>query len=148
MPSSSGKIPVLMGDDISDELKLVQLIEPGKTLSFTTRRKNPGFIYFKLNNANGNAFNLRWYCDAQGNSIFYVAGSGNNKNRTDGILPLDKNGWYKIQFKIYKKNLMVFINNEPVYTGFIKESTPFNFALDASHAGNIMLKNVNITDNE
>ena len=148
MPSSSGKVPVLIGDDISDELKLVQLVEPGKTLSFTTRRKNPGFISFKLNNANGNDFNLRWHCDAQGNSIFYAAGSGNNKNRTDGILPLDKNGWYKIQFKIYRKNLMVFINNEPVYTGSIKESTPFNFALDASHSGNIMLKNINITDNE
>jgi len=147
MPSAKGRVPVLMGDDMLGELKLVQLLQPGFTLSLDTRRKKAGLIHFKVENSKGNFLELAWHCDSNGASTF-AAIDNHGKNITNGIPPLDVYGWYHIQFKLYKKNLIVFVNDEPVHTGFINGEQPFSFSVDAHNVGQIMLKNVNIKANE
>ncbi len=147
MPSAKGKVPVLMGDDMLGEIKLVQLLESGHTLSVDTRRKRAGVVHFKVDNGKGGFLDLAWHCDSKGESNFFAVGN-NGKNMTGGIPPLDLYGWYHIQFKLYRKNLIVFVNGEPVYTGFINGDMPFTFSVDAHNVGHIMLKNVNITVNE
>lgn len=146
MPSAKGKVPVLMGDDMLGELKLVQLLESGHTLSLDARRRRAGVIHFKVDNGKGTFLDLAWHCDSKGDSIFFATGN-NGKNMTSGIPPLDVYGWYHIQFKLYRKNLLVFVNGEPVHTGFISGDCPFGFSVDAHNVGQIMLKNVNITAN-
>ena len=147
MPSNKGKVPVLMGDDMLGELKLVQLLQPGNTLSLDARRKRAGLVHFKVDNGKGIFLDLAWHCDNKGVSTFFATGHS-GKNMTDGIPPLDVYGWYHIQFKLYRKNLIVFVNGEPVHTGTIHGDLPFSFSVDAHNVGHIMLKNVNITQNE
>ena len=146
MPTPKGRIPVLMGDDMLGELKLVQLLEVGHTLELYARRKRPGSIHFRLVNEAGDFLDLLWYCNQNGDSIFSASSKG-GRSAIDGIAALDGNGWYRVQFKSYRKNLIVFVNDEPVYTGFINGSSPFSFSIDATNVGQIMLKNMNINKN-
>lgn len=147
MPSSKGRIPVLMGDDMLGELKLVQQLNAGNTLELHMRRKRSGPVYMRLENGD-NVLDITWSSDYKGLDSAFSASSGSGGNIVEGIKPEDDDGWYKVQFKLYNRNLMAFVNGEPVYAGYVNGKLPFRFSLNASGSGRILLKNVFFAPNE